>query len=92
MCSRTTAEAVRLYRKAAEQGLVEAQYNLGVMYAEGQGVRQDFVQAHMWFDLAAASGDLSARKNSEIIAAKMTPSQIAEAQRLAREWKPKGKE
>jgi hypothetical protein len=85
-------EAVRLYRKAAEQGFVEAQYNLAVMYAEGQGVRQDFVQAYVWFDLAAASGDPSAKKNMEIIAAKMTPSQIAEAQRLAKEWKPKGKD
>ena len=85
-------EAVKLYRKAAEQGLIEAQYNLGVMYAEGQGVKQDFVQAHMWFDLVAASGDSTARKNKEIISAKMTPSQIAEAQRLAKEWKPKGKD
>jgi hypothetical protein len=84
-------EAVKWYGKAAEQGFAEAQYSLGVMYAEGQGVRQDFVRAHMWFDLAAASGDSTARKNREIIAAKMTPSQIAEAQRLAREWKPKGK-
>ncbi len=85
-------EAVKWYRKAAEQGFAEAQYNLGVMYAEGQGGRQDFVQAHMWFDLAAASGDSSARKNRDIIAGKMTVSQIAEAQRLAREWKPKGKD
>ena len=85
-------EAVKWYRKAAEQGFAEAQYSLGVMYAEGRGVQQDFVQAHMWFDLAAASGDSSAGKNMEIIAAKMTRSQIAEAQRLAKEWKPKGKD
>jgi hypothetical protein len=84
-------EAVKLYRKAAEQGFAEAQLNLGVMYAEGQGVQQDFVQAHMWIDLAAASGDRSAVKDREIVASKMTPSQIAEAQRLAKEWKPKGK-
>ncbi len=86
------AEAVKWYRKAAEQGLADAQFNLGVMYAEGQGVQRDFVQAHMWFDLAAASGDSSARRDREIIAAKMTPSQIADAQRLAREWKPKGRD
>lgn len=85
-------EAVKWYRKAAEQGLAEAQLNLGVMYAEGQGVQQDFVQAHMWFDLAAASGDSSAKKDREITAARMTPSQIAEAQRLSREWKPKGRD
>jgi TPR repeat protein len=85
-------EAVKWYRKAAEQGFAEAQYSLGVMVAEGQGVQQDFVQSHMWFDLAAASGDSSAVKSREIIAVKMTPSQIAEAQRLAKEWKPKGRD
>ena len=86
------AEAVRLYRKAAEQGYLNAQYNIGVMCAEGQGVREDLVQAYMWFSLVAASGDSTAKKNMEIIAARMTPSQIAEAQRLAKEWKPKGKD
>ncbi len=85
-------EAVKWYRKAAEQGFAEAQYSMGVMVAEGQGVKQDFVQAHMWLDLAAASGDSSAGKNREIIAAKMTPSQIAEAQRLAKGWKPKDRD
>ncbi len=48
------AEAVKGYKKAAEQGQVDAQYNLGVMYALGMGVPQDYVQAHMWFNLAAA--------------------------------------
>jgi hypothetical protein len=86
------AEAVRLYRKAAEQGYLNAQYNIGVMCAEGQGVGEDLVQAYMWFSLVAASGDSTAKKNMEIIAARMTPSQIAEAQRLAKEWKPKGKD
>jgi len=86
------AEAVRLYRKAAEQGYLDAQYNIGVMCAEGQGIREDLVQAYMWFSLVAASGDSTAKKNMEIVAARMAPSQIAEAQRLAKEWKPKGKD
>jgi TPR repeat protein len=47
--------ATSWYRKAAEQGLAEAQYNLGVMYANGDGVAQDYAAAHMWFNLAAAS-------------------------------------
>ncbi|MGO9020651.1 MAG: hypothetical protein ACLQVJ_20105 [Syntrophobacteraceae bacterium] len=76
----------------AEQGNAEAQWYLGVMFHDGQGFSQDFVQAHMWFDLAAASGDPTGVKSREIIAAKMTPSQIAEAQRLSREWKPKGRD
>ena len=76
------------FRKAAEEGNVIAQHDLGVMYAKGEGVPQDYVQAHMWFSLSAAQGD-GATKNRDIIAAKMTPAQIAEAQKLAREWKPK---
>ncbi|MFQ5564708.1 MAG: sel1 repeat family protein, partial [Parvularculaceae bacterium] len=56
----------------------------------GRGVPQDFVEAHKWFNLAAsrASGDIreTAAKNRDIMAAKMTPEQIAEAQKQAREW------
>ncbi len=83
------AEAVRWYRRAAAQGDADAQFNLGVMYVDGQGVPQDYVQAHMWVNLAAAQGMEDARKARDILAKQMTPAQIAEAQRLAREWKPK---
>ena len=83
------------YRKAADQGHAGAQNNLGVMYRDGQGVKQDYVQAHKWLNLAAARYPASESenrdksvKNRDLIAAKMTPAQIAEAQKLAREWKP----
>jgi hypothetical protein len=59
--------------------------------ANGHGVPQDYVRAHMWFNIAAAS-DVSVRdavKWRDLVATRMTPAQIAEAQRLAREWKPK---
>ena len=46
-------DAAAWYRRAVEQGHAEAQYNLGVLYAKGQGVPQAYVQAHMWFNLAA---------------------------------------
>ena len=82
------AAAVSWYRKAADQGNASAQYNLGVAYATGHGVPQDYVQAHKWFNLAAASGNANAVKARDIVAAKMTPAQIAEAQRLAGAWKP----
>ncbi len=75
---------------AAEQGVAQAQYNLGVMYSNGHGIPQDYVQAHLWSNLAAAQGHKGARKNRDIIADKMTPTQIVEAQSLAREWKPLG--
>jgi hypothetical protein len=59
------------------------------MYGTGRGVTQDYVQAHMWFNLAAAQGRPNAENGRDRIARLMTPAQIAEAQKLAREWKPK---
>jgi hypothetical protein len=80
--------AVRWLRKAADQGRGDAQSLLGAMYASGHGVPQDYVSAHMWFNLSAAAGEKDAARERNVVAAKMTPAQIAEAQRLAREWKP----
>jgi uncharacterized protein len=54
----------------------------------GPGGR-DYVRAHMWFNLAAAQGDQDAAKARDDVAKLMTPAQIAEAQKLAREWRPK---
>jgi TPR repeat protein len=81
-------QAAHWYTKAAEAGDTRAQYNLGLMYYSGTGVPQDFVLAHMWTNLAAVKNNnyVKARGAVEI---NMTPSQIAEAQRLAREWTPK---
>ena len=83
------AAAVSWYRKGAEQRDAVAQNNLGVMYAKGHGVPQDYVLAHMWFNLAAAQSYETAVKNRDLAVSNMTPAQIAEAQKLAREWKPK---
>lgn len=87
------AQAVAWYRKTADQGHADAQNNLGFMYGAGQGVPQDFVQAYLWSNLAAAAlpdGDDRKRavNGRDMVAARMTPAQLAEAQRLAREWKP----
>jgi hypothetical protein len=89
-------KAVKWFRKAAEQGNAMAQYNLGGMYYIGKGVPRDFVLAHMWFNLSISrvpTSEGEKREATEIIidlvASKMTPAQITEAQRLAREWKPK---
>jgi len=81
--------AVSWYRRAADQGNTAAQLNLGIMYDNGWGVAQNYVIAHMWFSLAAAMGDRDAARSQDVAAAKMTPAQLAEAQRLAREWEPK---
>jgi TPR repeat protein len=91
-----SAEAVKWYGNAADQGNADARHNLGIMYASGQGVAKDYVLAHMWFDLAASrypSSDREKReksvRNRDRVASGMTPAQISEAQKLAREWKPK---
>jgi len=83
------AEAAKWYREAADQGLEDAQFNLGLLYAKGQGVPRDDVQAYMWFELSAAQGDQSAANNRDAAAQRMTPEQIAEAQKLAHNWRPK---
>ncbi|MET0873765.1 MAG: hypothetical protein ABWX81_03080 [Pseudolabrys sp.] len=85
---RDYASALRLIRPLAEQGDANAQYNLGVFYDNGLGVPQDKVRAYMWFNLSAAQGKEGAAAFRDLIARRMTPAQIAEAQRLAREWKP----
>ena len=84
--SQDFAEALELYRRAAGHCLAVAQYNLGLMYAEGNGVPPDYVQAHMWLNLASLQGNEKANKNRDIAAEKMSSEQIAEAQRMAREW------
>ncbi len=91
------AEAIKWYRKAAEQGDDAAQFELGWAYANGKSVPQDFIQAYMWFSLAAAHEDDTYAEDyagdfRDSLAEKMTPAQIGEAQRLAREWKPKGRD
>jgi TPR repeat protein len=79
-------EAIKWYSKAAEQGHAESQYYLGMIYDNGYGVPQDYAQAHMWFNLSAAQGHNKGREGRDLIADKMPPTQIAEAQKLAREW------
>ena len=76
--------------RAAEQGHALAFAKLGWMYVQGRGVLQDFVQAHKWYSLAAANGHEKAAEYRDALAKQMTSAQIAEAQQLAREWKPKG--
>jgi hypothetical protein len=87
------AEAVKWYRLAADQGYPQAQYNLGLWHATDEAAL-DRVNAYKWLSLAAGrfAGDTRGRnaatQNRDLVAAKMTPEQLAEAQRLTREWKP----
>jgi len=90
------AEAVRWFAKAADQGLALALKNLAISYIEGDGVPTDYVQAYRWLTLAIprfrASESQAANKAIEYrdaLAVRMTAAQIAEAEKLAREWKPR---
>jgi hypothetical protein len=81
-------EAADWCRKAAEQADPTAQYNLGVCYADGKGVPPDYVEAHKWLDLAASQGVVKAKEAMSELERQMTTEQIAEAQRLVREFQP----
>jgi uncharacterized protein len=81
-------KALKWYQKAAAQRHADAQYNLGYLYAYGRGVPQDYVRAYMWWNLAAQSTSNAEESEESIldkVARRMTPAQIAEAQRLSQQ-------
>ncbi len=85
------AQALAWYRKAAEQGNAKAQHNLGLMYGTGNGVPKDYVEAHKWYNLAAAAHASAESQKAwarvrDSLEKEMTPQQVADAQKLAREW------
>lgn len=79
-------DSLAQYERDAKEGRAEALYNLGLAYSTGQGVSIDMVAAHKWFNLAAVRGVEAAKSWRNQLAAEMTTGQIAEAQKLAREW------
>jgi hypothetical protein len=95
------SEAFKWFRRAAEQGYGMAQANIGTMYALGDGTRRDFVEAYKWFSTAAAGGGylgdtksnedvkMRAAKGRDEIAGRLILSELADAQKRVREWKPK---
>jgi uncharacterized protein len=88
---RDYAKARQWYEKAAAQGDAKAQLYLGLQSSFGQGVPMDLVEAYMWYSLAAGNGNPHAPGYRADLSREMTPAQIAEAQKRAREWKLKGK-
>jgi len=89
------AESMKWFRLAAERGDPQSPYNLALSYAKGETGEPDNVSAYMWFSLAAARFPASDALRGTAIArrdqlmAKMTPTEVAEAQRRSREWQPK---
>ncbi len=82
-------DAAALLRAAAEQGNAEAQYNLGLMYLEGLGVKQDNAEAYAWIRTAAAQGKGGTLEIRATLLREMTSSQADRAIRLAREYREK---
>jgi len=80
------ATALFEWQRLARLGYLPAQYNLGLMYYNGDGVPQDYVQTYQWINLAASQGYKYALDNRHIVANELTPDQFAEAQRRVREW------
>lgn len=95
--SEDDGEAAKWMRRAADQGHLFAQTILGGLYASGKGVPQDYVEAYKWYNLAASGSTIASNRRNrdnatemrDLVAARMTPAQIAEGQKRASEWKPK---
>jgi S1-C subfamily serine protease len=82
-------EAVKWFEKSSDQGFMLAENNLANCYYNGEGVPKDYVEAYKWYDLALAQGLGAAQTNLSLVAQWMTAEQIAEAQQLAREFRPR---
>ena len=84
------AEAVRWYKKAADQGDADAQYDLGVAYYNGEGVPQDYAEAYFWENLAVALNADAKRdflaKSRDDAGARLSPSQLSATQKRCRQW------
>ncbi|NOX43044.1 MAG: sel1 repeat family protein, partial [Gammaproteobacteria bacterium] len=78
--------AFNWYNKAAAQGHVVGQTNLGIMYELGHGTKQNLVQAYMWYTLSANKGHTKATRHRKQLAVKMTPEQLNRSETLAIGW------
>lgn len=72
---------------AANRGCTSSQCNLGVIYSLGLSVKADYIQAYMWWDIAARNGHASSARYRDHLAKKMNQFEIDRARKLSREWK-----
>ena len=82
------SEALREWQAAANAGDAKAMLALGRLYMQGLGAPQDYIKAHMWFNLAASRGEAEAVTERDALAGRMAPEQVAEAQKQAAAWQP----
>ena len=83
-------EAIKWFRRAADQGHASAQLNLGLAYVKGEGIPRNEVEAYFWLNLAAAQGSENAKQARDLLVQLMTREQISEAQNRSATWKSKG--
>jgi TPR repeat protein len=83
------AEAAKWFKRSAEQGYTEAQHELGAMYASGLGLKRDYVQAFKWMNICAAKGNHGCIDQRDLIAKKLRPAQLAQAQKMSTDFTPK---
>jgi localization factor PodJL len=81
-------KAAALFRKAAEHGVRDSQFNLAILHARGLGVPQDMLEAYKWFAIAAGSGDAESVKRRDIVAAALAEADLAKAQAAAKAFQP----
>ena len=80
--------ALKEFTVLAGQGDADAQLILGDMYAQGQGVAEDNVQAYKWYEIASRNGASNAPAARDALKNKMSAEEVKKAQQLAQEWRP----
>lgn len=80
----TDSEIAEAHQAARDIGMSDDLYKLGLIYSTGDSV--DLVQAHKWFNLAAARGSEAAKECRRELSMALSASEVAQAQKLAREW------
>ncbi len=80
--------AAMWFRKAAERGYINAQYNLGLMYQSGTGLPVNPAEAYKWMSIAGNSGDADARKSTEDLKSLLTDDQRAKADEFVANFTP----
>lgn len=76
------------FQKAADAGLKDSQFNLGIIFALGSGVKQDIATSYKWFALAAQQGDQEAAKKRDDVATHLDHAMLASAKMAVSTWRP----
>ncbi|HRF44600.1 MAG TPA: tetratricopeptide repeat protein, partial [Candidatus Competibacteraceae bacterium] len=84
---RDDSQAFAWFEKAANNHLPLAQYGLGMLYSNGRGVKADWIKAHLWLDLAVSGGYVGATQPLDMVASRLSQTELAEARHLAQQWR-----